>query len=91
MRKSISTAHGRGVDADGRPARHELTVQGWQRAGALVQFFASPARRHAPIQTPRAIFASDATKDSPSLRAMHTAAPLAEALGIAVNHEYARR
>ncbi|MBV9548692.1 MAG: histidine phosphatase family protein [Alphaproteobacteria bacterium] len=79
---------GHGVDLSGHSARHELTVQGWQRAGALVQFFSAP-RPHSPIATPRSIFASDATRESPSLRAMHTAGPLAEALGVTVNHDFA--
>jgi phosphohistidine phosphatase SixA len=80
-----------GVTEDGRPARHELTVRGWQRAGALVHFFAPHGMlpKDSPIQTPRSIFASNATKQSPSLRAMHTAGPLAAALGIAVNHDFA--
>jgi broad specificity phosphatase PhoE len=84
-------SHGLGVTEDGRPSSHELTVRGWQRAGALVQLFASGGARTkaSAIQTPRAIFASDATKQSPSLRAMHTAAPLAAQLGIAVNHDFA--
>ncbi len=81
----------RGVTEDGRPAHHELTVRGWQRAGALVHLFAPPGGLPAGsrIHTPRSIFASDATGDSPSLRAMHTAGPLAAALGIPVNHAYA--
>src|SRR2546430_6645010 len=64
----------RGVTEDGRPAHHELTVRGWQRAGALVHLFAPPGGLPAGsrIHTPRSIFASDATGDSPSLRAMHT-------------------
>jgi broad specificity phosphatase PhoE len=83
--------HDRGVTEDGRPAHHELTVRGWQRAAALVNFFArhNALPKNSPIQTPRAIFASNATKDSPSLRAIHTVGPLAEALGIPVNHHYA--
>lgn len=82
---------GRGVTEDGRAAPHELTVRGWQRAAALVHFFSSSsaARKGHPIQTPRSIFASNATKESPSLRAMHTAGPLASALGITINHDYA--
>ena len=82
---------GRGVTEDGRRARHELTVRGWQRAGALVPLFTKPSSTHknSLIETPRSIFASDATKQSPSLRAMHTAGPLAAALGIVVNHDYA--
>ena len=84
-------SHDRGVTEDGRPAHHELTVRGWQRAGALVHLFAPPGGLPAGsrIHTPRSIFASDATGDSPSLRAMHTAGPLAAALGIPVNHAYA--
>ena len=75
--------HDRGVTEDGRPAHHELTVRGWQRAGALVSYFAphNALPKDSPIQTPHSIFASNATKQSPSLRAMHTAGPLAAALG----------
>ena len=78
---------GHGVDEDGNHAAHELTVRGWQRAGALVHFFRSPPPG-SPIQTPRAIFASAATRDSPSKRAMHTVKPLAAALGLSVHHEF---
>src|ERR1700743_3653542 len=82
---------GRGVSQDGRPSPHELTVKGWQRAAALVRLFAPTGTlaKGAPIQTPQTIFASDATKNSPSLRAMHTAKPLADALGLKINHDYA--
>jgi broad specificity phosphatase PhoE len=84
-------SHGRGVTEDGSPSTHELTVRGWQRAAALAQLFAPGGARHSAsaIQTPRSIFASNATKQSPSLRAMHTAGPLAAELGIEVNHDYA--
>jgi hypothetical protein len=84
-------SHDRGIDEDGLPSRHELTVRGWQRAGALVHLFAPPGGLPdgGRIHTPRSIFASDATRDSPSLRAMHTAGPLAAALGITVNHAFA--
>jgi hypothetical protein len=89
--KHLHGSHGLGVTEEGRPSTHELTVRGWQRAAALVQLFApGGAKLKSPaIQTPRSIFASDATRQSPSLRAMHTAAPLAAELGIAVNHDYA--
>jgi phosphohistidine phosphatase SixA len=88
--KHTSGSHDRGITADGHHARHELTVRGWQRAGALVCHFAPPAGapKDSPIQAPRSIFASDATKDSPSKRAMHTVGPLADQLGIPVNHDY---
>ena len=78
----------RGVSICGSHDRHDLSVRGWQRAGALVRFFAphggSPAP---PISTPQSIFASAATPASPSLRAKHTVSPLAEVLGLAV-HAY---
>jgi phosphohistidine phosphatase SixA len=82
---------GLGVSEDGRPSHHELTVRGWERAAALVNLFARAGTVAAgsAIQRPRSIFASDATAQSPSLRAMHTAGPLAAALGVQVNHDYA--
>jgi broad specificity phosphatase PhoE len=84
-------SHGKGVTEDGRAAKHELTVRGWQRATALVHFFsaAGAVSKGSAIQPPRSIFASDATKQSPSLRAMHTAGPLSSALGVEVNHDFA--
>jgi hypothetical protein len=84
-------SHCLGIAEDGHPSCHELTVRGWQRAAALVPLFASAAgpSKASAIQPPRSIFASDATKQSPSLRAMHTAGPLAAALGIQVNHDFA--
>jgi len=92
IRHAEKHQHGsHGVTEDGRPARHELTVRGWQRAAALVHFFApiGAAPAGSPIQTPQTIFASNATKQSPSLRAMHTVGPLAATLGIPVNHDFA--
>jgi hypothetical protein len=84
-------SYDRGVSEDGRPAHHELTVRGWQRAGALVHFFAPPGGlpESGPVHTPRSIFASDATRESPSLRAMHTVGPLAAALRVPINHAFA--
>ena len=79
-----------GVDIYGAPARHELTVRGWQRSGALVPFFAPP-NGHPPgslISTPRSIMASGATKDSPSLRAQHTVRPLADLLGVTIDTRF---
>ena len=82
-------SHGHGVTEDGHQAPHELTVRGWQRAAALVQLFAPAQHKISAIQTPRSIFASNATRHSPSLRAMHTAGPLAAQLGLEINHDYA--
>ena len=72
-----------GVDIDGKQNRDELTVRGWQRAGALVRFFA-PIDGHfrdQRIETPGTIFASRVAPHSKSLRSLHTVAPLAEIIG----------
>ena len=81
----------RGVNIYGVHTKHELTVRGWQRAGALVRFFAPLGGwpPGSPISTPRTIFASAATKQSPSLRSQHTVTPLAEALGIRIDNSHA--
>ncbi|MGH6910329.1 MAG: hypothetical protein ACREEG_09095 [Phenylobacterium sp.] len=81
----------RGVNLEGVHTKHELTVRGWLRAGALVRFFAPVSGTPAgfPISTPRAIFAAAATPDSPSLRSQHTVMPLAAVLGVHVDKGYA--
>jgi len=80
-----------GVNLEGDHVKHELTVRGWLRAGALVPFFtrAGEAPDPSTVSTPRAIFASAATPDSPSLRALHTVLPLAAALDLPVNNNHA--
>lgn len=79
-----------GVDAHGRPAPGSLSVQGWQRAGALVRLFAPPdGQPPAPhLQTPRLILAARATPSHPSTRPRDTVAPLAEALGLPVDERF---
>jgi hypothetical protein len=72
-----------GVDLEGKQDREELTVRGWQRAGALVRFFA-PVDGHFTdqrIETPTTIFASGVVHHSKSLRPQHTVGPLAEVIG----------
>jgi phosphohistidine phosphatase SixA len=83
--------HERGVNLKGYHTSHELTVRGWIRSGALVRFFApiGGIPDGAPISTPRSIFASAATEQSPSLRAQHTVSPLAEVLGVRIDHSHA--
>ena len=81
----------RGVNIEGFHTKHELTVRGWLRAGALVRFFA-PVGGLAPglpISTPRSIFAAAATPQSPSMRSQHTVGPLAELLGLHVDKGHA--
>src|SRR5579863_5060820 len=77
-----------GVNEAGAVDKHSLTARGWQRAGALIEFFASPSL---PIVTPDVIYASAADTaeaagdDSKSLRPQETVTPLARKLGLAVN------
>ena len=80
----------RGVSIEGVHTKHELTVRGWQRAAALVRFFAPVEGLHAasPVSTPRTIFASAVTRDSPSRRALRTVEPLAHALRIEVDQRF---
>lgn len=89
--KPVDGGPDRGVNIDGFHTGHELTVRGWQRAGALVRFFApvygEPA--NPAISTPKSIFASAATMFSPSLRAQHTVVPLAAALRITIDCNHA--
>jgi hypothetical protein len=80
------------VNENGAADKHSLIVRGWQRAGALVAFFAEPSR--AGIATPATIFAaatsSDATMDSEdahSFRASETVQPLQAKLGCAYRND----
>jgi hypothetical protein len=76
-----------GVSETGQTDKEDLTVAGWQRAGALVRFFApfQGAFAHPALVTPTAIFASRVEKHSSSLRPQHTIAPLARFLGVNPN------
>ncbi len=82
---------GRGVSFDGDHDKHELTIRGWQRAGALVRFFSPlpPGASSPLISEPRSIFAAAAVRGSPSVRSQHTVEPLAEMLGLKVCCAYA--
>jgi hypothetical protein len=78
-----------GVDLNGAVNEHALLVRGWQRAGALVAFFAAPT--HGKIATPKTIFAATVCDDpavdpadARSLRPTLTVEPLAAKLGSAV-------
>lgn len=81
----------RAVSIDGFHAKHELTVPGWQRAAALVGFFAPahPLPDGHPISPPHTIFASAANIASPSLRAQRTIEPLALKLGVKIVTDHA--
>jgi hypothetical protein len=72
-----------GVTIEGHQDPEELTVRGWQRAGALATFFAPPDAhlRDQRIEKPVTIFASRAAPHSKSLRPQHTVEPLVELVG----------
>ena len=74
-----------GVDPKGNPDKHDLIVRGWQRAGALVQFFANPREPNGPIERPATIFATEPSSQTASKRPLHTVTPLAKFLGIDIN------
>jgi broad specificity phosphatase PhoE len=68
-----------GVRKTGEKDDESLTVRGWQRAGALVHFFASQQ----PLK-PQTIFAAGVGHKSPSRRPRQTVAPLANWLNIEI-------
>jgi broad specificity phosphatase PhoE len=80
-----------GITEDGIANKHSLTVRGWQRAGALVDFFAKPTP---PVATPHVIYAAvastsaEADDEHKSLRPQETVAPLARRLGLTVDSSY---
>ncbi len=77
-----------GVDENGRADTSQLSVRGWQRAGALVRFFAPVAgETRQGIATPAAIFACKPHNSVMSVRPFSTVSPLASMLGITVNHD----
>ena len=81
-----------GVSQTGSKDPEELIVRGWQRAGALVRFFA-PADGHFVnplLATPDTIFASKVAHHSPSLRPQHTVMLLADFLHRSIVQTHAK-
>jgi hypothetical protein len=80
----------RGVTLEGIKNKEELTVRGWQRAGALVRFFAPLDNRftHPGLARPEILFGCKAGPEAPSLRPQHTLMPLAELLKVEFNCAY---
>jgi broad specificity phosphatase PhoE len=74
-----------GVDQKGNADKHDLIVRGWQRAGALVQFFANPPDPNSPIKPPATMFATEPATGSESKRPLHTVTPLAKFLNLAID------
>jgi hypothetical protein len=80
----------RGVSQEGVKNKEELTVRGWQRAGALVRYFAPHENRfaHPALERPANLFACKAGPEDPSLRPQHTLLPLAELIKVELNCDY---
>ncbi len=74
-----------GVDQKGKPDKHDLIVRGWQRAGALVRFFANLGDPNGPIKRPATIFATEPNSGSESNRPLHTVTPLAKFLNLNID------
>jgi hypothetical protein len=87
--KPLPTGPAYGISPTGRPDKRSLTVDGWQRAGALVELFA-PARGRPPagLWRPEAVYAS-AARNGRSRRSIETVEPLARQLGVDVVDRYA--
>jgi hypothetical protein len=77
-----------GVSAVGQVDARELSVRGWQRAGALLALF-SPSMVRPPLAVPTAMFAS---RPSPSsIRPLHTVDLLAQTLSMNVDVSYGNK
>ncbi|MEP6559346.1 MAG: histidine phosphatase family protein, partial [Burkholderiales bacterium] len=75
-----------GVRWRGELDPESLAPLGWQRAGALVQFFEQPTAPH--IERPDHLFAVsfDRARIDSSRRSKQTLRPLSQKLGLPVNH-----
>ena len=85
-----------GIKEDGTPNQHSLTPLGWERAGALIAFFASPTRDG--ILTPIHIYAAPPDKEAESAgaqdidkshRPVQTVTPLSRKLRLTLDTRFA--
>jgi hypothetical protein len=84
-----------GINAKGDHDEESLTVQGWQRAGALAVFFAPSAGlfQSSKIATPATVYASQIISGNGSERPQETVIPLIDKLGsgkVKVKFNYAK-
>ncbi len=80
----------RGVSQEGEKNKEDLTVRGWQRAGALVRFFAPRDNHfvHPALARPEILFACKAGPAAPSVRPQHSLVPLASFLEAELNCDF---
>jgi len=79
-----------GVALNGNDDPKELSVRGWQRAGALARFFApiSDQLTDSRLAKPDVIFASGIVSHGASLRPQNTVLPMSELLGKSLDLRY---
>jgi hypothetical protein len=79
-----------GINSHGNKHSESLTVEGWQRAGALVCLFAPThgPLQHAELATPRFLYASGIGHHSHSKRSQETITPLSAKIGHQINTHY---
>ncbi|HEX5685997.1 MAG TPA: hypothetical protein VFY73_18380 [Ideonella sp.] len=78
----------RGVDETGREDQDDLSVRGWQRAGALALFFWDHRRAHADQERPCHLLAPEPSRAHPSRRGISTLLPLAGHCGVGIATPY---
>jgi hypothetical protein len=81
-----------GVTLEGERESESLTVRGWQRAGALVSFFAptNGSFQNQSLAEPQFLYASKPTRRNGSRRPMETITPLAEKLANRINSHFSK-
>ena len=81
-----------GVTRNGDRSKESLEVRGWERAGALINLFASANGhfQHPSLAQPQSLFASKPVKRRGSRRPVETITPLADKLAVEINCEHRR-
>lgn len=81
-----------GIDLSGAQDEKSLTVEGWQRAGALTLFLSERNSRLASLglAVPDVIFATGIRQHSKSRRPIQTVLPLAAKLGLSIDQSFSK-
>jgi len=79
-----------GVSESGAADEHELSVRGWQRAGALTQFFGASAPKYPGLRRPDRLFAAAPGGAYHSRRNISTLTPLARLLGVRISEQFSK-
>jgi hypothetical protein len=74
-----------GVSESGTADPNQLSVRGWQRAGALTQLFSGESARHPGDTNPDWLIAAAPSDDYPSLRSASTLTPLSRLLDLPIS------